>query len=59
MTDDTSYDMIVVGSGNGACGFLSYYLQASADERILSLRKENPSSKPVILRTNPTGLALI
>ena len=31
MTDDTSYDLIVVGSGNGACGFLSYYLQNTAD----------------------------
>ncbi|MGK7878003.1 MAG: GMC family oxidoreductase N-terminal domain-containing protein [Xenococcaceae cyanobacterium] len=33
------YDMIVVGSGNGACGFLSHYLQAGADsstpERVL------------------------
>jgi hypothetical protein len=33
------YDTIVVGSGNGACGFLSYYLEASAErsnaERIL------------------------
>jgi hypothetical protein len=25
------YDLIVVGSGNGACGFLSHYLQASAN----------------------------
>ena len=25
------YDMIVVGSGNGACGFLSYYLDQTAD----------------------------
>ena len=42
MTDDTSYDMIVVGSGNGACGFLSYYLQASADERILIIEEGEP-----------------
>jgi hypothetical protein len=25
------YDLIVVGSGNGACGFLSHYLQASSN----------------------------
>ena len=28
------YDIIVVGSGNGACGFLSYYLNASAHKLI-------------------------
>ena len=28
------YDIIVVGSGNGACGFLSYYLNASAHKSI-------------------------
>lgn len=32
MTDDKSYDLIIVGSGNGACGFLSYYLQNAADK---------------------------
>jgi hypothetical protein len=25
------YDLIVVGSSNGACGFLSHYLQASSN----------------------------
>ena len=43
MNDDMSYDLIVVGSGNGACGFLSYYLQHTADrsppERILVLEE--------------------
>ncbi len=36
-TDDISYDLIIVGSGNGACGFLSYYLEntKSSPEKIL------------------------
>ncbi|NEQ08848.1 MAG: choline dehydrogenase [Moorea sp. SIO1G6] len=37
------YDTIVVGSGNGACGFLSYYLEAGNDrsirERVLVLEE--------------------
>ncbi|MDJ0599719.1 MAG: GMC oxidoreductase [Crocosphaera sp.] len=43
MTDDNNYDLIVVGSGNGACGFLSYYLDnkigKSSDEKILVLEE--------------------
>ena len=34
------YDLIVVGSGNGACGFLAHYLQqAKEDARILVLER--------------------
>lgn len=41
MNKETIYDMIVVGSGNGACGFLSHYLQATADssEEILVIEE--------------------
>lgn len=31
MINEEIYDMIIVGSGNGACGFLSHYLQATAN----------------------------
>ncbi|MUG92079.1 choline dehydrogenase [Scytonema sp. UIC 10036] len=34
MDEDKIYDTIVVGSGNGACGFLNYYLQATANRAI-------------------------
>jgi len=34
------YDLIVVGSGNGACGFLAHYLQqAKEDARVLVLER--------------------
>lgn len=33
------YDVIVVGSGNGACAFLSQYLAASTNEKILVLEE--------------------
>ena len=38
-----TYDIIIVGSGNGACGFLSHYLEATAHhpklERVLVLEE--------------------
>lgn len=39
--DQVKYDLIVVGSGNGACGFLSHYLQQTAgtDIRVLVLER--------------------
>lgn len=43
MTENNTYDLIVVGSGNGACGFLSYYLDNAAErspcEKILVLEE--------------------
>jgi GMC oxidoreductase len=33
------YDLIVVGSGNGACGFLSHYLRQAGDVRVLVLER--------------------
>ncbi|MGD1853924.1 MAG: hypothetical protein ACFB2W_06685 [Leptolyngbyaceae cyanobacterium] len=38
ITDANVYDMIIVGSGNGACGFLSKYLD-----------KDDLSSKILVL----------
>lgn len=32
MAKEIIYDIIIVGSGNGACGFLSHYIQAHASE---------------------------
>ncbi len=37
MTAETTYDLIVVGSGNGACGFLSHYLQQCPTSKVLVL----------------------
>lgn len=39
--DDAKYDVIVVGSGNGACGFLNHYLKASEgkDVNVLVLER--------------------
>lgn len=41
--ESSIYDLIIVGSGNGACGFLSYYLTNKADspqlEKILVLEE--------------------
>jgi hypothetical protein len=38
--DQVKYDLIVVGSGNGACGFLNHYLKvAGKDVRVLVLER--------------------
>ncbi len=40
MTSEKSYDLIVIGSGNGACGFLSHYLAQSEESlRVLVLER--------------------
>ena len=36
---DVEYDLIVVGSGNGACGFLSRYLDSEPKEQILVIEE--------------------
>ncbi|PSB02365.1 GMC oxidoreductase [Merismopedia glauca] len=37
--DSQSYDLIVVGSGNGACAFLHQYLNCSTEGRVLVLEE--------------------
>ena len=40
MTLEKSYDLIIVGSGNGACGFLSHYLtQGDENAKVLVLER--------------------
>jgi hypothetical protein len=41
MTKDCNniYDMIIIGSGNGACGFLSHYVQKTSKDKIAVLEE--------------------